>query len=65
MGQIAGSWKQVAGQARVQWSKLTVNDLEEIRGKREILLGKIQQYYGLAKEEANRQIDRWAEKLKF
>lgn len=63
--QIAGSWKQVKGEARMQWGKLTDNDLEEIRGQREILAGKIQQRYGIAKEEANRQIDHWAERLKF
>ena len=62
---IAGSWKLVKGEAHKQWGRLTDNDLEEVRGEREILAGKIQQRYGIAKEEANRQIDQWAEKLKM
>jgi uncharacterized protein YjbJ (UPF0337 family) len=63
--QIAGSWKQVRGEARKQWGKLTDDDLEQARGQREILAGKVQERYGIAKEEANRQIDEWANKLKF
>jgi len=63
--QIEGSWKQVRGEARKAWGKLTDDELEEIRGRRDILAGKVQQHYGIAKEEANRQIDEWANKLKF
>lgn len=63
--QIAGGWKQVRGEVRKQWGKLTDDDLEQIKGQRDILAGKVQQHYGLAKEEANKQIDEWAHKLKF
>ncbi len=63
--QIAGAWKQVRGEVRKQWGKLTDDDLEQIRGQRDILVGKVQERYGLAKEEANRQIDAWANRLKF
>ncbi len=63
--QIAGAWKQVRGQARQQWGKLTDNDLEQIKGKRDELAGRIQQRYGITKEEANRQIDDWANRLMF
>ena len=63
--QIAGGWKQVRGEARKQWGKLTDDDLEVIKGEREKLAGKVQERYGIAKEEANRQIDEWANKLKF
>ena len=63
--QISGSWKIARGEARKQWGKLTDDDLEQIAGQRDILVGKVQQRYGIAKEEANRQIDQWAEKLKF
>jgi uncharacterized protein YjbJ (UPF0337 family) len=63
--QIAGGWKQVQGEARKQWGKLTDDDVEVIKGERDILAGKIQERYGIAKEEANRQIDEWADKLKF
>lgn len=63
--QIAGGWKQVRGEVRKQWGKLTDDDLEVIKGQREKLAGKIQERYGMAKEDANRQIDEWANKLKF
>lgn len=63
--QVAGSWKQLQGQVRTQWGKLTDDDLAQIRGQRDILAGKLQQRYGLAKEEANRQIDEWVNRLKF
>jgi uncharacterized protein YjbJ (UPF0337 family) len=62
---LAGGWKQVQGQVRTQWGKLTDDDLEMIKGQREVLAGKIQERYGIAKEDANRQIDEWANKLKF
>lgn len=63
--QIEGSWKQLRGEVRKAWGKLTDDEFEEIQGQRDILAGKIQERYGIAKEEANRQIDEWAEKLKF
>ena len=63
--QIVGAWKQVRGKVREEWGDLTDDDLEEIAGKRDILAGKIQQRYGIAKEEANKQIDEWAEKMKL
>jgi uncharacterized protein YjbJ (UPF0337 family) len=63
--QISGAWKQVKGEARKQWGKLTDDDVEEIKGDRDKLSGKIQQRYGMTKEEANRQIDTWSERMKF
>jgi uncharacterized protein YjbJ (UPF0337 family) len=63
--QIAGKWKQMTGDVRAAWGDLTDDDLEYIAGKRDNLAGRIQERYGIAKEEANRQIDEWAEKLKF
>ena len=63
--QIAGNWKQVRGEVRKAWGKLTDDDLEQIAGQRDILVGRVQQRYGIAKEDANRQIDEWANKLKF
>lgn len=62
--QLAGKWKQVRGEVRTRWGKLTDDDLEQIAGKRDKLVGKIQERYGIAKEEANKQIDAWAEDLK-
>ncbi|MBC7814265.1 MAG: CsbD family protein [Burkholderiales bacterium] len=63
--QMAGKWKQVQGEARKQWGDLTDDDLEVAKGERDKLSGRIQERYGIAKEEANKQIDDWASKLKF
>jgi uncharacterized protein YjbJ (UPF0337 family) len=51
----AGMWEQIKGRVRQQWGKLTDQDLERLQGHVEELAGKIQQRYGLAKEEAERQ----------
>ena len=61
---IAGEWKQFSGEVKKQWGKLTDVELLAVNGDREILSGKIQEKYGIAKEHANRQIDKWADKLK-
>lgn len=55
--QLSGQWKQMKGAVRQQWGKLTDNDLEAIAGKKENLIGKLQERYGLAKEEAQRKAD--------
>ena len=57
---IAGNWKQLQGKARQQWGKLTDDDLELVKGKRDELAGRIQERYGIAKDEAERQIDDWS-----
>ena len=54
--QIQGKWKQVKGQAQQKWGALTSDDLEKIDGKRAELVGKVQERYGLAKEEAEKQV---------
>jgi len=61
---VSGMWKQFKGEAKKQWGKLTDDDLMEVEGNRDKLAGKIQERYGVAKEDANRQIDEWAERLK-
>lgn len=63
--QLEGKWKQLKGDIRVKWGKLTDDDLEQIAGNRDKLAGKLQERYGIAKEEANRQIDEWSNDLKF
>ena len=62
---IAGNWKQVQGKARQQWGKLTDDDLELVKGKRDELAGRIQERYGIAKDEAERQIDDWTRSSDF
>ena len=54
--QIAGDWKQFSGRIREKWGKLTDDDFSQIGGQRDQLLGAIQKRYGLAKEEAERQL---------
>jgi uncharacterized protein YjbJ (UPF0337 family) len=57
--QIEGNWKQVKGRAVEQWGKLTDDDLDVVAGRREQLAGKIQERYGIAKEEAEAQVAHW------
>jgi len=57
--QVAGKWKQVRGSVRQQWGKLTDDDLEQITGNRDKFVGVLQERYGIAKDEAQRQADDW------
>lgn len=57
--QAKGQWMQMKGAVRKQWGKLTDDDLDVIHGERERLVGKIQERYGIAKEEAERQVAAW------
>lgn len=60
--QIKGNWKQASGKAQEQWGKLTNDDLDVVAGRREHLAGKIQERYGIAKEEAETQLAEWERK---
>lgn len=62
---IKGQWTQTVGDVRRQWGELTEDEVEQIAGDRDKLLGKLQERYGMARDEANKQIDEWAEKLKL
>ena len=53
---IEGSWKQLRGKIREQWGKLTDDDLDVIAGRRDMLLGTLQEKYGIAQDEADRQV---------
>ncbi len=53
---IEGNWKQFKGNVKQQWGKLTDDHIDVIAGKREHLAGKIQQAYGVSKDEAEKQI---------
>jgi uncharacterized protein YjbJ (UPF0337 family) len=56
---IQGRWKQLKGKVKEQWGKLTDDDLDVIAGRRDQLLGRIQQRHGVARDEADRQVDTW------
>ena len=62
--QVEGKWKQYAGSVREKWGKLTNDDLTVIGGKREQLVGRIQERYGIAKDEAEKQVDEFTKGLK-
>jgi uncharacterized protein YjbJ (UPF0337 family) len=57
--QLEGKWKVFTGSARERWGKLADNDWETIAGKKDQLVGRLQQRYGVAKEEAEKQADEW------
>lgn len=56
---IQGNWKQAVGHAKAQWGELTDSDFDVVAGRREQLAGLIQERYGVAKEEAERQLNDW------
>jgi uncharacterized protein YjbJ (UPF0337 family) len=60
--QIKGKWKEMRGKAKEHWGKLTDDDLDIIDGKKDQLSGMIQQRYGVAKEEAERQVKEFADR---
>ena len=62
--QVAGKWKQYKGQTKEKWGKLTDDDLDVINGKRQQLVGRIQERYGIAREEAEKQADEFVKGLR-
>ena len=61
--QLETKWKEFAGSARAHWSQLTEDDWKTITGKKEQLVARVQERYGVAKEEAAKQVDRWSDAL--
>ena len=61
--QVAGQWHEFTGQVKSKWGKLTDDDLRAVGGKRDALVGKLQQHYGVLKEEAEKQVDAFIAKL--
>ena len=54
---MKGNWKQVKGKIQEEWGELTNDDLDVIDGRREQLVGRIQERYGIAKDEAKKRVD--------
>ncbi|MBC9248123.1 CsbD family protein [Paracoccus sp. 11-3] len=54
---IQGKWKQVKGSVKEKWGELTDDELDQIDGNRDRLAGKLQEKYGWAKNDAEREID--------
>ena len=60
--ELKGKWKELTGDAKRHWGKLTDDDLKTAEGDKDKLSGKIQQRYGKSKDEADREVNDWIEK---
>ena len=60
---IEGNWKQMKGKAREQWGRFSDDDLEVIAGKRDQLVGKLQERYGILRENAQKDVDEWFDRI--
>ena len=54
---LKGQWKQLRGQIKQWWGVLTDDDLDKINGRRDQLIGKLQEKYGFTKDQATRELD--------
>ena len=60
---VEGQWNQLKGELKSKWAKLTDDDLKIVGGKKDQLIGKLQERYGVMKDEAERQVNEWVAKL--
>lgn len=58
--QFEGKWKQLKGSVKQRWGKLTDDDVTALSGKKDEFVGKIQERYGITREQAEREADEWA-----
>ena len=61
--QVEGQWKQVKAEMKSQWAKLTDDDLKNLAAKKDNIVGKLQERYGIVKDDAEKQLDAFIEKL--
>ncbi len=59
---LKGKWQQLTGSAKTEWGKLTDDELRQIDGEKDRLVGVVQEKYGLARDEAEKQVEDWIEK---
>ncbi len=62
---VQGTWRQFTGKVKEQWGKLTDDDLDVIDGKRDQLLGRIQERYGIARDKAEQQVREFEKANKY
>jgi uncharacterized protein YjbJ (UPF0337 family) len=60
---VEGKWNELKGQVRSHWGKLTNDDIDVIAGKRDELIGRLQQRYGMAQDAAEREVDSFINKV--
>jgi uncharacterized protein YjbJ (UPF0337 family) len=60
---IEGNWKQFKGRVKSKWGELTDDELDMIEGDRDVLLGKLQQRYGIARDEAEKEVEAFEREL--
>jgi uncharacterized protein YjbJ (UPF0337 family) len=60
---IEGNWKQFKGKAQQKWGELTNDDLDVVQGHKEELIGRLQERKGIARDQAEREVDDWARTL--
>jgi uncharacterized protein YjbJ (UPF0337 family) len=61
--QVAGKWTEMRGAVRERWGRLTDRDIDVIAGKRDQLVGILQQRYGTAKEEVEEQVNDFTRRI--
>jgi uncharacterized protein YjbJ (UPF0337 family) len=54
---LKGKWRQLKGEVKSQWGKLTDDDIDRAEGDTEKLIGRVQERYGYAREDAKREVD--------
>ncbi len=56
---IKGNWNELKGKVKEQWGRLTDDDLDQIEGESDQLIGAIQKHYGRSVDEAKREVKEW------
>ena len=62
---LKGKWNQLKGEVRNRWGKLTDDDVAQIQGNVEKMIGKLQERYGYAKDQVRKEVDDWYTSQRF
>ena len=60
---LKGQWKEIKGEVKQKWGKLTDDDLDVIEGRRDELEGRLQKHYGYAKDKVRAEVDSWLRRI--